>query len=80
MAADARTGGPYAREAGPGDSGVRVTLRYRLPDGRATDVLGVLESWADGSVVVRRRDDTCVTVDEPTVLAVRRIPPPPVRR
>ena len=80
MAADARTGVSYAHEAGPGDSGFRVTLRHRLADGRASDLLGELISWERGLVTVRRRDGTSVVVAQDAVLAVRRIPPAPARR
>lgn len=70
----------YRREVGPGDSGVRITLRRRLPGGGLGDVLGVLESWAAGTVRVRRADGELVTVAEGDVVATRRIPPPPARR
>ncbi len=70
----------YTRDVGPGDVGARVSLRRRLPDGGLGDVLGVLERWQDGVLRLRRRDDTTVEVREPDVVAVKRIPPPPVRR
>ena len=36
-----------------GDIGKRVTLRYRLPDGMATDVVGILEHCDEVSFAVR---------------------------
>ncbi len=67
-------------DAGPGDAGMRVSLRRRTSDGQLTDVLGVLEQWADGVVLVRDRHDAVHTVAAEDVVAVRRIPPPPPRR
>ena len=80
MAKDFPAGVRYVRELGPGDSGVRVSLRRRLPDGPLGDVLGELERWADGVVVVRRSDGERVEVAEADVVAVKRVPPPPPRR
>ena len=80
MARDFPAGVRYAREAGPGDAGIRVSLRRRLPGGALGDVLGVLESWAEGVVVVRRADGSVVEVAEDDVVAVKRVPPPPARR
>src|SRR5688572_7903489 len=45
----------YTRDAGPGDTGVRVSLRRRLDEGGLGDVLGVVEHWGDGEVRVRDR-------------------------
>lgn len=70
----------YTVDVGPADVGARVVLRRALPDGRATDVLGVVERWDDGTVAVRRRDGVLVEVPEDALLAAKRIPPPPVRR
>ena len=70
----------YAREVGPGDSGMRISLRRRFPDGMYGDVLGDLVSWVDGAVTVRRGDGELVVVAEGDVVATRRIPPPPARR
>ena len=70
----------YAREVGPGDSGMRISLRRRLAEGGYGDVLGVLSSWAGGVVTVVRSDGSSVVVDEVDVVATRRIPPPPARR
>ena len=69
----------YTRDVGPGDSGVRVSLRHRRPEGGFSDVLGVLLEWSD-TVRVERRDGTVAQVDPATVVAAKRIPPPPERR
>jgi hypothetical protein len=70
----------YAQEVGPGDSGIRITLRRRYPDGRLGDVLGVLESWEQDVLTVRRADGSAVVVAAADVVATRRIPAPPARR
>ena len=70
----------YAQEVGPGDAGMRISLRRRYPDGQLGDVLGVLESWVGGVVTVVRASGDRVVLDEGDVVATRRIPPPPARR
>ena len=70
----------FAVEVGPGDAGVRISLRRRLPEGGFTDVLGDLLSWSGGLVRIARRDGSIVEVDAAEVVAAKRIPPPPVRR
>ena len=70
----------YTVDVGPGDSGVRVSVRRKLPEGGLGDVLGQLLSWADGVLTVERRDGSQVTIDERDVVAAKRIPPPPERR
>ena len=70
----------YAREVGPGDAGVRVSLRHRMADGRHTDVLGQLESWTAERVLVRDRHGVLHTVSADDVVAAKRVPPPPERR
>ena len=70
----------YAREVGPGDAGMRISMRRRYPDGQLGDVLGVLESWVDGVVTVVRASGERVVLAEDDVVATRRIPPPPARR
>ncbi|WP_242885417.1 putative acetyltransferase [Actinomadura litoris] len=63
------------------DVGQRVSLRRRLPTGEYSDVVGVLESWADGLLTVRRRTGELVEVPESTVVAGKVVPPqPPPRR
>src|SRR5690348_1574911 len=43
---------PAGARLGPHVVGVRVVVRHRLPDGRATDTLGVCTSWDESSLVV----------------------------
>ncbi len=74
------TGVRFTRDVGPGDSGVRVSLRRSLPEGGYGDVLGDLLSWADGVVRVERRDGVVVEIAEQAVVAAKRVPPPPARR
>jgi hypothetical protein len=74
------TGVRFVRDVGPGDAGVRVSLRRTLPEGGYGDVLGELLSWADGVVRIERRDGSVVDIAESTVVAAKRIPPPPARR
>ncbi|MGK5558634.1 putative acetyltransferase [Actinomadura kijaniata] len=65
----------------PADVGQRVSLRRRLPEGAYSDVVGVLESWADGVLRVRRRTGELAEVREDTVVAGKVVPPaPPARR
>lgn len=59
----------------PADVGSRVTLRRRVEDG-VSDVVGVLESWSEGVLSVRRRDDVVVTVAEVDLVAGKVVPPP----
>jgi hypothetical protein len=70
----------FTRDVGPGDRGVRISLRRTLPDGGYGDVLGELLSWADGVVRVQRRDGAVVEVPEGTVVAAKKVPPAPERR
>jgi hypothetical protein len=80
MDSSQRTGVTMVRDVGRGDSGMRVSLRRTLPEGGYGDVLGDLMSWANGVVRIERRDGTIVEIDESTVVAAKRIPPPPARR
>jgi hypothetical protein len=57
----------------PSDVGRRVTVRRREPDG-FRDAVGVLESWDDGVLRVRKRDGTLVDIPEETVVAARVVP------
>ena len=70
----------YTRDVGPGDSGVRISLRRRLDEGGMGDLLGDLLSWQDGVVLLRDRHGTQHAVAEEVVVAAKRIPPPPPRR
>ncbi|MDQ2669238.1 MAG: hypothetical protein M3Y31_01260 [Gemmatimonadota bacterium] len=59
--------------------GMRVVIRYGLPDGRATDVLGFVSASDETHVVVAStRGLETVALD--TVIASKEIPPPPPRR
>lgn len=58
--------------------GDRVVVRYRLPDGRATDALGVLEAATETTLVVEgKRGRETIAVD--AVIAAKRVPAAPVR-
>lgn len=71
----------YARSLTAADVGRRVVVRHRLraaggEQGRLTDALGVLTSWADGLLTVRRADGGTVTVQESAVVAAKVVPEP----
>ena len=70
----------FTIDVGPGDHGMRISLRRRLPEGGYGDVLGELLSWADDQVRVERRDGLVVEVAASDVVAAKRIPPAPERR
>ena len=70
----------YTRDVGPGDAGVRVSLRRRLAEGGMGDLLGQLVSWSGGVVRLVDRHGTEHEVAEDDVVAAKRIPPPPPRR
>jgi len=59
--------------------GDRVVVRYRLPDGRATDALGILLS-ADATELVVDGKRGAETVPVADVMAAKVVPPAPVRR
>jgi len=80
VTADEPVGVRYRRDVGPGDSGMRISLRRRYPDGLLGDVLGVLTSWVDGVVQVTRASGEVVVIAEADVVATKRIPPPPAPR
>lgn len=62
--------------------GRRVVLRFRLHREQfsASDVLGVLETWAEGRVSVRRADGTTAEIAAADVIAVKAVPARPVVR
>lgn len=69
---------------GPHAVGQRVVVRRVLPGetgptgGPAmTDVLGICESWAEGTVVVRREDGTAVTIATADIVSGKPVPPRP---
>ena len=58
---------------------MRVVMRHRLDDGRATDALGDLVSLTATHAVVRtRRGEEAVPLDR--VIAAKRVPPAPQPR
>jgi len=64
----------------PADTGSRVSLRRRLQTGEYSDVVGVLESWDEGVLSVRRRDGELVEVAAESLVAGKVVPPAPPRR
>ncbi len=74
------TGVRYVIDVGPGDAGVRISLRRSLPEGGYGDLLGILLSWTEDLVRVERRDGTIAEVAAATVVAAKRVPPAPQRR
>jgi hypothetical protein len=62
------------------DIGRRISLRYVLPGLGQSEAVGTLESWADGELVVRRRDGSELRISEQRVVAARLVPDPPPRR
>ncbi|MGI5492448.1 hypothetical protein [Microtetraspora malaysiensis] len=57
----------------PADAGKRVTTRRRVPGG-FRDAVGVLESWNEGVLAVRKRDGTLVEIAEESLVAARVVP------
>lgn len=64
----------------PNDLGKRVSVRITLPGGGFTDIVGVVESWAEGVLTLRRRDGSTSEVREAEIVASRVVPPVPPRR
>jgi N-acetylglutamate synthase len=72
----------------PTDVGHRVVVRRRLAAESASsgrpiygDVLGILESWAEGTILIRRTDGAVTEIAEQDVVAGKLVPPaPPPRR
>ncbi|MDQ4084929.1 MAG: hypothetical protein M3165_03850 [Actinomycetota bacterium] len=69
------------------DVGSRVVVRRRLPGERGpsggpafADVIGLLEEYDDAHLVVRRKDDTAVRIEQEQVVAAKTVPPPPAQR
>ncbi len=58
--------------------GHRVVVRYLLPDGRATDALGMLVSVDARTVVVESKRGT-VQISGDTIVAAKEVPPSPPR-
>lgn len=61
------------------DIGHRVVVRHKLPGGQLTDVLGVLQAYAEDALVVRHADSTLHKVRLEAVSAAKPIPPMPLR-
>ncbi|MFF3665253.1 putative acetyltransferase [Microtetraspora malaysiensis] len=57
----------------PADAGKRVTTRRTVPGG-FRDAVGVLESWSEGVLAVRKRDGTLVEIAEESLVAARVVP------
>jgi ribosomal protein S18 acetylase RimI-like enzyme len=57
--------------------GRRVVIRWMLPDGRATDVLGVCEAWSDEEALVRTEDGAAVSIPTHLIVTGKPVPPRP---
>lgn len=62
---------------GPPVVGLRVVVRYLLPDGRATDVLGTCVSWGPEELVVHQDGGEPVTIRVADVVTGKPVPPRP---
>ncbi|MET9243595.1 hypothetical protein [Nonomuraea sp. NPDC003709] len=60
------------------DIGARITTRRRVPGG-FRDAVGILVSWEDGLLKVRKRDGTVVEIPEETLVAAKVVPAAPPR-
>ncbi|KAB8191259.1 hypothetical protein FH608_032235 [Nonomuraea phyllanthi] len=60
------------------DIGARITTRRRVPGG-FRDAVGILVSWEDGLLKVRKRDGTLVEIPEDTLVAAKVVPAAPPR-
>lgn len=58
------------------EPGMRVVIRYRLDDGRATDALGILLSLTSSHAVVDTKRGA-ESIELVRVIAVKEVPPPP---
>ena len=61
------------------EPGIRVVVRYRLPDGRATDALGTLLS-ADATQLVVDGKRGVETIAVSDIIAAKEVPPAPEPR
>jgi hypothetical protein len=59
--------------------GMRVVVRYRLDDGRATDALGLLVSVSATHLVVDGKRGP-ETIARDRIIAAKAVPPPPEPR
>jgi GNAT superfamily N-acetyltransferase len=55
-------------------------VRHQLDGGQATDVIGVLQSYDEETLVVRHADSTPYSIRHVAVVAAKPIPPMPLRR
>jgi ribosomal protein S18 acetylase RimI-like enzyme len=62
-------------QLGPQVVGQRVVVRYLLPDGRATDVLGMCVSWGPEELVVHQDGGEPVTIRVAEVVTGKPVPP-----
>lgn len=73
--------GRYVVRISPRDVGRRVSVRARIGQDahgpQFSDTLGVLESWRDGVLCIRRREGTVAEVREASLVAGKTLPPPP---
>jgi hypothetical protein len=65
----------YTMRISPDDVGSRVVIRWRLPAGPVTDVIGQLESLSDEAFVVRKSSGQVVTIPRDRVVAAKPVPP-----
>jgi hypothetical protein len=68
-----RFAGRLVVSVSPSDVGRKVTVRRRDPEG-FRDTVGILESWNDGVLRVRKRDGTLVAIPEGAVVAAKVVP------
>ncbi|SEG98796.1 hypothetical protein SAMN05444920_11252 [Nonomuraea solani] len=60
------------------DIGARITTRRRVPEG-FRDAVGILVSWENGVLEIRKRDGTVVVIPEETLVAAKVVPAAPPR-
>lgn len=74
MASDAEHHTVGSHRLGPHVVGQRVVVRHLLPDGRATDVLGVCQNWGPSSAVLET-DSGSVEIPFATIVTGKPVPP-----
>ncbi|MEV4017028.1 hypothetical protein AB0J35_41700 [Nonomuraea angiospora] len=60
------------------DIGARITTRRRVPGG-FRDAVGILVSWENGLLKIRKRDGSVVEIPEGTLVAAKVVPAAPPR-
>ncbi|WP_344631546.1 GNAT family N-acetyltransferase [Streptomyces glaucosporus] len=77
-------GGRLELRISPDDVGKRVSVRSLAGSGGGgpafTDTVGVLTSWADGTLSITRRDGRSVRLEEAALVAGKVVPAAPARR